>query len=365
MGVDQALDASPATRRFGVRRFILLQLLIWTTYGVVHYAASIPAILPEERQIIGIAKAIRAVTGLGISSLLVPLLEWRRLSQRNALIVVALTASIAAGFAWMFVDRVVLVTVASIAQLSIPWERFPHGMDLDYVFVMFAWTAAYLGLMHFERGQAQREELLKQRVHMQGARLSLLAAQLNPHFLFNSLNTIRSLAAEDATRTREVVSRLSSFLRRVISFDAAVPVPLEQEIELARDYLSVEQARFESGLDVTLDIDQAPLNVMVPPLILQPLLENAIKHGEPNSSGVRRVSVGVSADDREVSLHVTNTGSLSGSHTVGLGLELTRSRLAHMYGEGQTFRLSQRDGHVVATITIDKSRLNHTTGAAS
>ena len=357
MGV--ALENSPTAATFAVRRFFVLQLLVWTTYGAVHYAASLPAILSEERLVIGIAKAIRALTGLGISSLLVPLLEWRRFTHRAALGLIAGIAAIGAGFAWMFVDRVALVTVASLVPLSIPWERFPRGMDLDYLFVMLAWTGAYLGLMLFERTRAQREELLRQQVHLQGTQLSMLAAQLNPHFLFNSLNTIRSLAAEDATRTREVVSRLSSFLRRVLSFDAAVPVALEQELDLARDYLSVEQARFESGLEIDFDVDPSTAGRLVPPLILQPLLENAIKHGEHAADGVRRVIVGASTSDHRLVLRVTNNGTLDRTKD-GVGLQLTKSRLAHMYGDRQSFDLFQHDGHVEARISIDAAAQRRT-----
>ena len=86
---------------------------------------------------------------------------------------------------------------------------------------MLAWTGCFVAFALFEHSRDQREELLRRQMDVQAARLDLLAAQLNPHFLFNSLNTIRSLAAEDAGRTREVVSRLSSFLRRVISFEPA------------------------------------------------------------------------------------------------------------------------------------------------
>ncbi|MEJ7759523.1 MAG: histidine kinase [Gemmatimonadaceae bacterium] len=349
-----AKSATAKRHTFDVKKFLALQLVVWTTYGVVHYAASIPAILPEERQVIAIAKAVRAITGFGVSSLLVPVLQWRRFSHRATLGFIAGLGAVIAAFAWMFLDRVVLVITASAFQLSIPWDRFPRGMDLDYLFVMLAWTGAYVGLMLFERSSAQREELLKQQVDMQSARLSLLAAQLNPHFLFNSLNTIRSLAAEDATRTREVVSRLSSFLRRVISFDATIPVHLGQEIELARDYLGVEQARFESAMDVAFEIDPSSADILVPPLILQPLLENAVKHGEPDCTGIRRILVTASMKEEELRLRIENSGSLIGaSRYDGVGLKLTESRLAHLYGDAHAFHLSEGDRVVIAEVTIN------------
>jgi LytS/YehU family sensor histidine kinase len=223
-------------------------------------------------------------------------------------------------------------------------------MDLEYMFVMIAWTAGYMALMLLKRNQSQREALLRQEVDIQRTRLSLLAAQLNPHFLFNALNTIRSLASEDATRTREVVSRLSAFLRRVITVDPAVPVPLEQEIQLAHDYLDVEKARFESTLDVTFDIASGTAAIEVPPLILQPLLENAIKHGEA-VNGTRSVVISAAAVNGELIVTVKNSGILR-EQPFGTGLDLTKARLQQTYGDRQAFELSQSGSDVIAKLTI-------------
>ena len=336
----------------GLLRFVAFQLLIWSVYGVVHYAASIPAIAPADRIAIGLAKAVRALTGLGLSSLLVPLLEWRR--NWRGLIPLSAVAAVAGGFVWMILDRVMFTTIASVAQVRIPWEDFIHGVDLDYIFVMIAWTTGYVTSMLLNRSRSEREELLRQRVRMQDAQMSLLAAQLNPHFLFNSLNTIRSLAAEDAGKTREVVSRLSSFLRRVISFDTSIPVPLEEEIDLARDYLAVEQARFEDNLAVRFVVDPALTDVLVPPLILQPLIENAIKHGEAGSDGIRHIEIETSGTDRSLIIRVTNFGNLDGEpRCEGLGFQLTRNRLIHLYGGGASFTLTNGAGDTVAEIAID------------
>ena len=335
------------------RRFLALQVLVWTTYGVVHFAASIPAILPDERLVIGLAKTVRALTGLLISSVLAPLLDLRINSGQRRWWAVYALAAIAAGFAWTLVDRAVFVSIAAMFKVTVPWGRFIHGMDLDYLFVMLAWTACYVAFALFRHNDAQQKELLERRVETQSARLDLLAAQLNPHFLFNSLNTIRSLAAEDPDRTRELITRLSSFLRRVLSFDPSTPVPLAQEIELAKDYLAVEQARFESDLEITLNVAPSRTSVVVPPLILQPLLENAVRHGEPDADGIRRILVEARETRAQVHITVTNTGSLAtGSVSRGIGLGLTRSRLEGMFGRTDLFQISSANGQVVAAVLI-------------
>ena len=337
------------------KRLLAIQLLVWTTYGVVHFAASIPAISPDEWLVIAVAKAIRAFTGLLLSTVLVPLLEPGVRSGEKRWWLVYGFAAIVAGFMWTLLDRAVFVTIAAALRLSIPWERFVHGMDLDYIFVMLAWTACYVSFTLFRHNSEQQKELLEQRVEAQAARLSLLAAQLNPHFLFNSLNTIRSLAAEDPDRTRELITRLSSFLRRVLSFDPSVPVSLMQEFELAKDYLAVEQARFENSLEVTVDDLPADTSTLVPPLILQPLLENAIRHGEPDADGVRRIRLGSSASDDALHIVVENKGTIAtGPGANGIGLILTRSRLDGMFGRDGRFEISSRDGRVVAEIHVPR-----------
>ena len=335
------------------KRLLALQLFVWTTYGVVHFAASLPAILPEEWTVIALAKAVRALTGLVISSLLVPLVEPGVRAGEKRWWVVYGFAAIAAGFAWTLVDRAVFVTAAAAARLSIPWERFVHGMDLDYIFVMLAWTACYVAFALFRHNSEQQKQLLESRVEAQAARLNLLAAQLNPHFLFNSLNTIRSLAAEDPGRTRELITRLSSFLRRVLSFDPAVPVALTQEIELAKDYLAVEQARFENDLEIEVEDVPASPSAAVPPLILQPLLENAIRHGDADADGVRRIRMRASRTNDSLVILIENSGTLiHADQTEGLGLKLTRSRLEQMFGDRAHFGISGTDGRIVAEIRL-------------
>lgn len=298
----------------------------------------------------GLAAALRALTGLVISTVLAPLLVRLKAVTKPLLVGSAGVAAIVAGFAWTIADRSLLVTFASVRGIEIPWDRFIRGMDLQYFFVMAAWITGYLALVLIAHNQSQRETLLRQNVEMQEIRLNLLAAQLNPHFLFNSLNTIRSLAAEDPMRTREVVSRLSSFLRRVMNVNPSVAVPLSDEIELARDYLDVEKARFEDGLEVDIQVDEAASRIMVPPLILQPLLENAIKHGEA-VDGVRAVSLVAEAAKGSVVISVRNHGSLAGEAD-GTGLRLTRERLEQSFRDRHRFELAETGNRVTASITL-------------
>jgi hypothetical protein len=326
---------------------------VWTTYGVVHFLAALPAVTVDERPVMALVKAVRAATGLGVTSLLwlvVRRVDPRRKRAWGALALLA----IAAGFAWTIVDRVVLVTTAGVARLTIPWDRFPRGMDLDYFFVTFAWAAGALVLRLREREREAQVALLDQQIAAREAQVRELAGRLQPHFLFNSLNTIRAFAAEDPSRAREMLTRLSGFLRHALSIDPTIPVALAAELESTRAYLWIEEARFEPDLEVTIDVEPAADPVLVPPLILQPLVENALLHGEPGTDGIRRVRVEATRREGRLRLEVTNTGSLAGGPALeGHGLELTRSRLRQIYGTGARLELAERDGWVVARLEID------------
>jgi LytS/YehU family sensor histidine kinase len=266
----------------------------------------------------------------------------------------------------MFLDRFLLILIVPVFRISVPWARFPHGLDLEYFFVMTAWTAGAAGLLLAERGRRLREEILESRLEHQATRLRLLAAQLNPHFLFNSLNTIKSLAAEDPTRAREVVTRLSSFLRQVIGLNAAAPTTVAQEMELCRDYLRVEEARFESGLSVSIDMAPRVESALVPPLIMQPLLENAILHGDPGDDGTRRVGVTARMDGDALVIEVSNTGAFDIEPSKrGVGLQLTRSRLEQMYGSHQRLVISDGEGTVSVSVVIESPKRADSTPAGS
>jgi hypothetical protein len=334
------------------KRFIGVQIALWSAYGIVHFLAALPAITPDERPAIALAKAVRALTGLGVTSLLWP--EVRRLDPRRARTWAALAAlAIAAGFAWTIADRTILVSSAPVAGLVIPWERFPRGVELEYYFVAVAWTAGALVFRLWEREREAREALLEQQIAASEAQVRELAGRLHPHFLFNSLNTIRSFAADDPERAREMLTRLAAFLRHSISIDPVTPVPLAAEIESARAYLWIEEARFEPELEVAIDVDPGTGAVLVPPLILQPLIENALLHGEPGADGVRRVRLAARGEDGRLRLEVASTGALANGAAEGQGLGLTRSRLRQAYGPGARLDLAEREGWVVVRLEID------------
>ena len=336
--------------------FALLQLGVWTAYAAVHFAAALPAVAADEVPHLAGWKLVRAATGCLVSSFLpwiyrrVPGLLERPTPAALAVAVV----SYGMGMLWTVVDRSVLVTVAANTPLDVNWERFPRGLELDYPFVMLAWSAGWLTARYRALAERRRREALEQEVAAREARLQALAARLHPHFLFNTLNSVRALAVEDAQGAREMISRLSDLLRHAL--EAREVETLGRELAAVRAYLGIQTVRFAHRLEAVVESSERAERCLVPALVLQPLVENAIEHGTPPPSEPLRVRVRAAVVGTTLRIEVESPGELSRApgapEADGRGLAAVQARLARAFGERHAFSLVQRGGLVVATIEI-------------
>jgi LytS/YehU family sensor histidine kinase len=186
------------------------------------------------------------------------------------------------------------------------------------------------------------------------AELRALQAQVNPHFLFNCLNTIRGMVTEDPERAQHMITSLASLFRRSLQSSGAQMVPLAEEMDAVADYLALEATRFEERLHVCLEVDQEAQKCAVPAMLVQTLVENAVKHGIAQLPGGGTIRVWGIRERESLVVKVENTGSISqpdpnGRHT---GLDNARERLRLFYGERATLELSDRDGTVTATVVL-------------
>jgi LytS/YehU family sensor histidine kinase len=209
-----------------------------------------------------------------------------------------------------------------------------------------AWLAIYLAFaMQRRRYQAElRQAQLGEA--LRGAELRLLKSQLNPHFLFNSLNGLRSLIADDPARARDTVTQLARVLRYSLAASEDDLVSLERELELVEDYLALESMRLAERLRIERDIEPAARTVRVPSMLLQTLVENAIKHGiaRLKQGGLLRISAKISAD--ELVLQVVNPRSADESVVTGasgVGLKNATQRLQLLFGERARLQLDLAD----------------------
>lgn len=205
------------------------------------------------------------------------------------------------------------------------------------------------------RYRRQREESLRVaaqlRAQLAEARLDALRMQLDPHFLFNTLHAISSLVERDPRGVRRMISRLSELLRHTIEGPSEQETTLREELDLLRRYLEIMEVRFQGRLEITTDVQERALDALVPNLILQPIVENAIKHGVSKIEGIGRISLRGRIEGGALVLSVENNGPLAApSSGTGVGLRNTRARLSHLYGEEQSFILRAADGSAPSTV---------------
>ncbi|CAN5420593.1 hypothetical protein BH09VER1_BH09VER1_29540 [soil metagenome] len=223
-----------------------------------------------------------------------------------------------------------------------------------------AWSLLYFGIK-FMGDAAERDLLLAYaETARRDSELKMLRAQMDPHFLFNALNAIRAGIDQRSRELIAIVEGLSGYLRYSLAHRNDNLVAVREEFDALVDYLTVEKARFREELEVSYHIDEAARPLLVPGVILQPLVENAIKYGRKTSPLPLRVQIGVEVANGQIELSVANTGSWDESPpsepSHGLALQNLRDRLAILYPGNQTFQATANDGWVRVILRIPMER---------
>ncbi|MEO7457110.1 MAG: histidine kinase [Gemmatimonadaceae bacterium] len=313
--------------------FWTLQLLGWAGYFV---AMAFSRVGSFPLTYMFAQKALLTLLGVVISLALRAILR-RELAAGRAMAAVVVTCVVASyGLA------AVWTAAANLATVPIDKAFLGRTMEYDSIgtlfsgtvynsFTLVAWGFLYLGLQHYAR--ALRAETMAA-----DAKLRALRYQLNPHLVFNTLNAISTLVAErrndDATA---MIARLGDFLRATLRDDQASEVPLAEELALATQYLDIEQVRFGDRLRVTYDIDEDAYRALVPVMLLQPLIENATRHGIAPLAAGGTICVSARVHEARLQLAVENSGApASLAATTGIGLSNVRERLALLYGVRQS-----------------------------
>lgn len=213
---------------------------------------------------------------------------------------------------------------------------------LLYLLLFFIWNLIYFVYHYVEKSRKQQLDTLHLEALVRDLELKTIKAHINPHFIFNSLNSIRALVDENPQRARAAITELSNILRNSMQAEKLQTVTFEKELGIVKDYLALENMRFEDRLKVEYQIDEDTLDQPVPPMMLQTLVENAIKHGisKQISGGIVRIVSDFKGNFHE--LLVQNTGHLNGgANHEGFGLSSTNDRLNLLYGDKAKFQIKQ------------------------
>lgn len=219
---------------------------------------------------------------------------------------------------------------------------------------LFIWNCIYFIYHYVEQSRKNQLDKLKLEALIKSLELKTIKSHINPHFIFNALNSIRALIDEDPTRARQAVTALSNILRSSMFSDQQETITLEKEMNIVKDYLDLELIRFEDRLQLTYEIEDETLDDAVPPMMLQMLVENAIKHGIGKSVGPGEIIISATEREEKLILKVVNTGKLQTSPIQeGFGLHSTSSRLNLIFGNKASFSIHQlTDAMVEAKVEI-------------
>ncbi|MGI8890133.1 MAG: sensor histidine kinase [Chthoniobacterales bacterium] len=264
---------------------------------------------------------------------------------------------------------VILVAIVTVFFIFVPprgGTGFDHGpaayraalviFTFNDFIIFTLWSGIYFGVAFSKRQRRMEIERYQAQAALAEAELRGLKSQLNPHFLFNSLNSLRALVVEDPTRAQEAITQLAGILRYHLQSGERALVPLREEIETVDRYLALELIRFEDRLTVERAIDEGTLACLVPPLALQTLVENAVKYGvsRETSRAVIQLTACLQAD--RIVISVKNTGTLrrdSPNESTSLGLANLRTRLRLLFAERATFALHETEpGWVEAQLEL-------------
>ena len=259
-------------------------------------------------------------------------------TQIIAFIALTLVFAVVYACADVGIDKMLNLQDTGGAKISLANEI--ARASISNFILLFIWNLIYYIYHYVERNRRQEVDTLKLQSVVKELELKTIKSHINPHFIFNALNSIRALVDENPSRARTAITELSNILRSSMQAEKLETVPLERELNIVKDYLALEKIRFEERLTIEMDIDEDTLGQPIPPMMLQTLVENAIKHGI--SKKINGGTIKVSSDfvnDHHV-LIVQNSGQLNNCvNEDGFGVKSTQYRLNLLYQGKATFEI--------------------------
>lgn len=261
------------------------------------------------------------------------------------------------------INVIILYLLSSLAKFyeKEEFEWIKHlKLVLSFGSVYFVWGILYFSIYFFRN--FKKEEILNLQIKAQMTEIHLnkLKSQLNPHFMFNAMNVLRALIDEDKNKAKQGITQLSNILRHTLNINQQKLINIKEELQLVKDYLSLEKLRFEERLNFSIDISEKHLQYFIPPMLLQTLVENAIKHGISKIIAGGTISITSIDRENEISIEIRNSGTYNpDGGEDGYGLINSRERLAYIYnGKAHLDIKNSNQNEVITIITIPKNSKN-------
>lgn len=250
------------------------------------------------------------------------------------------------------------VVYISVGNLAFSWNlklKLNEPNTLTWGMLFFIWSLIYFSYIFFQRFRQEAIKNLKLEAAKNEYELRRLKDQMNPHFIFNAMNTIRALIDEDPKKAKMAVTQLSNVLRSSLQTGKHDLIPISKELEIVHDYLEIEKVRYEERLQVSYHVEDKAKNVLIPPLMLQTIVENCIKHGISKLPNGGQISIASHLNGESCDIEIINSGQFipNAETESSLGLENTRNRLSLSFGKEAWLTIGNSDqSHVKTTIHL-------------
>jgi sensor histidine kinase YesM len=342
------------------RLYAIFQICGWSIYALfeIVYSYDSSGSITTRRLIFFI---IEALICLGVTHLLRTLIRrWKWLSLPVHKLVPSIFIAV---FLMALVVYFLKIPVnVLLGRLFNPQTAFDIqqilGQSIVYSIVFFLWTVFYFTYHYFD----QYNKSLKYEASMIEIELNNLKSQLNPHFIFNALNSIRALVDENPRKSKQAINQLSNILRKSLASDKQGLTNFDDELKIVKDYLGLESIRFEERLKTEFDIHPESQRFLVPPLMIQTLVENGIKHGISRLTAGGLIQMKTSVEGNKLRIEIRNSGHMiNGAKRgkSGLGIKNTVQRLKLLYGDDASFKIANENDNFVLTELVIPQNTSH------
>ena len=338
-----------------IPKYWLFQGLGWTLFTGVNIFFALTYNLFDQQFVLRIS--LYVVIGFFMSHLMRQVIKHMRLLERN--LNLQLVGFVLVSFAFAVLVGTIETHLSILLNLEYREEaRFKllqkiiSNMFTSFIY-LFIWNCIYFIYHYVSESRKNQLDNLQLEALVKSLELKTIKSHINPHFIFNALNSIRALIDENPTRARQAVTGLSNILRSSMQSDQLEIITLKKELDIVKDYLALELIRFEDRLKVVYKIDEETLDHPIPPMMLQTLVENAIKHGIGKQVEGGQITITSNEDVGVYTLRVINSGILQmqDGHE-GFGLQSTSNQLSLIFGDKALFSITQMDAKQVEAKVI-------------
>ena len=346
--------------------FWVLQISGWMLYGIIYY------LIYYSHRDMDIASAlgfsVTYVVAFFVTILMRNIYQKLDYQHRSILNVsgTVILSSIVFAIIWLYADRLFSYPIYGFEKFQEAMDKISWRSSIGQIywnsFILFTWSTLYFLINFWRQWDEQLRRTEKAELLAHSAQLQMLRYQLNPHFLFNSLNSIRALILEDQGKARDMVTELAELLRYSLISKNNGDVPLSEELTAIKHYFAIEKKRFEENLQIRYEIDPLAEEYPIPSFLIHPLVENAVKYGMKTSVMPLKIGINAKVEENQLNIEIRNSGKWLAIDDVGrsrpagtgTGLKNVRERLENRFPGNYRLKTYEEDQCVVVEISLSR-----------